>query len=440
MNSQKPTVNVFWFRRDLRLHDNAGLFHALRSGSAVLPVFIFDTGILDNLEDREDRRVEFIHLALSEMQQTLLGIGSTLEVFHGNPLDAFKALSDRYMIGKVYANHDYEPYALRRDQAIRNFLQGQGVEFITMKDQVIFEKSEVVKDDGLPYTVFTPYSRKWRALLATADLPVYPSQEHFAAFYRQGEHKLPALSMMGFQSRGLPFPSRAILDSLISRYGDDRNFPGIPGTSRLGVHLRFGTISIRDLARKAMALNDTFLSELIWRDFYHMILWHFPMVGEGKTFKPAYERIVWRNNEDEFAKWCEGTTGYPIVDAGMRELNATGFMHNRVRMITASFLAKHLLIDWRWGEAYLAGKLLDFDLAANNGGWQWAAGCGCDAAPYFRVFNPTLQMEKFDKKGTYLRQWIPEYFEMNHPLPMVEHSFARKRCLDVYAAALKSDG
>ena len=438
MNSQIPTVNVFWFRRDLRLHDNAGLFHALRLGGDVLPVFIFDTGILDNLEDREDRRVEFIHLALSDMQQKLLGIGSTLEVFHGNPLDAFKALYDRYRIGKVYANHDYDPYALRRDQAIKTFLQGQGTEFITMKDQVIFEKAEVVKDDGLPYTVFTPYSRKWRALLANADLPTYHLEEYFGAFYQQVEQKPPALSMIGFQSRGLPFPSKDIRDSLISRYGEDRNFPGIPGTSRLGVHLRFGTISIRDLARKAMSLDETFLSELIWRDFYHMILWHFPMVGEGKAFKPAYERIAWRNNEDEFAKWCEGTTGYPIVDAGMRELNATGFMHNRVRMITASFLAKHLLIDWRWGEAYFAGKLLDFDLAANNGGWQWAAGCGCDAAPYFRVFNPTLQMEKFDKKGTYLRQWIPEYFEMNHPLPMVDHSFARKRCLDAYASALKS--
>lgn len=440
MNTQRPTINVFWFRRDLRLHDNTGLYHALRSGDSVLPIFIFDTEILDDLDDREDRRVEFIHHALSDIQQNLLRIGSSLEVFHGKPLDVFKALYEGYNIGKVYTNHDYEPYARRRDAVIGTFLNGQGTAFITFKDQVVFEKSEVVKDDGLPYTVFTPYSRKWRALLGITALPVFETEKHFDAFYRQVEQKIPTLSQIGFQSRGLPFPSKEIRDYLITRYGEDRNFPGNSGTSRLGVHLRFGTISIRELARKAMALNETFLSELIWRDFYHMILWHFPMVGEGKAFKPAYDHIVWRNNEDEFAKWCAGTTGYPIVDAGMRELNATGFMHNRVRMITASFLTKHLLIDWRWGEAYFAGKLLDFDLAANNGGWQWAAGSGCDAAPYFRVFNPTLQMEKFDKKGTYLRQWVPEYFEMNHPQPMVEHSFARKRCLDAYGAVLKSAG
>jgi deoxyribodipyrimidine photo-lyase len=437
MNSQIPTINVFWFRRDLRFHDNAALYHALRSGDPVVPIFIFDTEILDDLDDREDRRVEFIHHALSEMQQILLGIGSSMEVFHGKPFDVFKKMYDRYRIGKVYTNHDYEPYARGRDKAIGNFLQGQGTEFITYKDQVVFEKSEVVKDDGLPYTVFTPYSRKWRALLANTGLAVFHTEAHFDAFFRQAEQKIPTLSQIGFRSRGLPFPSKEIRDALIVRYGEDRNFPGIPGTSRLGVHLRFGTISIRELARKAMSLNETFLSELIWRDFYHMILWHFPRVGEGKAFKPAYEQIGWRNNEDEFARWCAGTTGYPIVDAGMRELNATGFMHNRVRMITASFLTKHLLIDWRWGEAYFAGKLLDFDLAANNGGWQWAAGSGCDAAPYFRVFNPTLQMEKFDKKGTYLRQWVPEYFEMNYPQPMVEHSFARKRCLDAYGAVLK---
>lgn len=440
MNKQKPTVNVFWFRRDLRLHDNSGLFHALRSGDPVLPIFIFDTDILDDLDDRQDRRVEFIHHALSDIQHNLIRIGSSLEVLQGKPLEAFKSLYERYNIRKVFANHDYEPYARRRDKVIGTFLNGKGTEFFTCKDQVVFEKSEVVKDDGLPYTVFTPYSRKWRALLAITDLPLFETEALYDAFYRQAEQKIPTLPQIGFQSTGLPFPSKEIRDALITRYGEDRNFPGISGTSRLGVHLRFGTISIRELARKAMALNDTFLSELIWRDFYHMILWHFPMVGEGKAFKPAYEHIAWRNNEDEFARWCAGTTGYPIVDAGMRELNATGFMHNRVRMITASFLTKHLLIDWRWGEAYFAGKLLDFDLAANNGGWQWAAGSGCDAAPYFRVFNPTLQMEKFDREGTYLRQWVPEYFEMNHPQPMVEHSFARKRCLDAYGAVLKPAG
>lgn len=438
MKIQKPLVNIFWFRRDLRLADNAGLFHALKSGIPVLPIFIFDRDILDQLEDKDDRRVEFIHLALMEMHKKLEAVGSGMHIYQGRPLDVFAELLNTYDVKNVFTNHDYEPYAIRRDNAVKELLHANGASFQTYKDQVIFERSEVVKDDGKPYTIFTPYSRKWKAALAANPLHTFPAEKLIDAFYKGPARPMISLNDLGFKPRGLAFPSVVVRDELIKKYSENRNFPALPGTSRLGVHLRFGTISIRDLARRAMGLNETFLNELIWRDFYHMILWHFPQVGEGKSFKPAYDFIQWRNNESEFEKWCKGQTGYPIVDAGMRELNETGFMHNRVRMITASFLTKHLLIDWRWGEAYFARQLLDFDFAANNGGWQWAAGSGCDAAPYFRIFNPALQTEKFDKKGLYIRKWVPEFQELTYARPIVQHELARKRCLDTYGAVLKS--
>jgi deoxyribodipyrimidine photo-lyase len=438
MSSAKPQVNIFWFRRDLRLHDNAGLFHALKEGRPVLPVFIFDREILDKLEDKEDRRVEFIHAALLEMHHKLADVSAGMHICQGKPVDVFTQLMQDYDIEKIFTNHDYEPYAIKRDLAVKEILAKQGISFHSFKDQVIFEKSEVVKDDGKPYTVFTPYSRKWKTTLESNPVQHFPSQNLFNSFYRKAAWQIPSLEEIGFHAKGQAFPSAAFRDELIKKYSENRNFPSLPGTSRLGVHLRFGTISIRELAKKAIGLNETFLNELIWRDFYHMILWHFPQVGEGKAFKPVYDLIQWRNNETEFEQWCKGQTGYPIVDAGMRELNETGFMHNRVRMITASFLTKHLLIDWRWGEAYFASKLLDFDLAANNGGWQWAAGSGCDAAPYFRIFNPALQTEKFDKQGRYIRQWVPEYQELTYQQPIVLHEFARKRCLETYGAMLKS--
>jgi deoxyribodipyrimidine photo-lyase len=432
MSTAKPQVNIFWFRRDLRLHDNTGLFHALKGGRPVLPVFIFDRDILDKLEDKNDRRVEFIHAALMEMHQKLGDVSSSIQIFQGKPAEIFSRLMQEYDIEKVFTNHDYEPYALKRDMAVKELLAKQGISFHSFKDQVIFEKSEVIKDDGNPYTVFTPYSRKWKTVLESNPLQSFPSQHLMDAFYRHAAKPILSLKEIGFHATGQAFPSAVFRAELIKKYTETRNFPSLPGTSRLGVHLRFGTISIRDLAKKAIGLNETFLNELIWRDFYHMILWQFPQVGEGKAFKPVYDLIQWRNNENEFEQWCTGQTGYPIVDAGMRELNETGFMHNRVRMITASFLTKHLLIDWRWGEAYFAGKLLDFDLAANNGGWQWAAGSGCDAAPYFRIFNPALQTEKFDKQGIYIRQWVPDYQELTYPQPIVQHELARKRCLETY--------
>ncbi len=431
-------ISVFWFRRDLRLIDNVGLFHALSSKFPVLPIFIFDKNILDKLDNKSDPRVEFIHLALSEIQSQLIPIGSSLQVFYSTPYEVFDILSENYSIDTVYTNHDYEPYAVERDIAIDAFLEDRGIKLLTFKDQVIFEKNEVIKDDGKPYTVFTPYSRKWKAKLTENDLKEYTTQLLMNHFLKQIEQPIPTLASMGFEKSGLLFPSKVVQTNIIRQYTENRNFPGLDnGTSKIGVHLRFGTISIRALAKTANQTNETFLNELIWRDFYQAILWHFPRVGKGKSFKLEYDRILWRNNEEEFKRWCEGTTGYPIVDAGMRELNATGFMHNRVRMIVASFLTKHLLIDWRWGEAYFAQKLLDFDLAANNGGWQWASGSGCDAAPYFRVFNPYLQTEKFDKSLSYIKKWVPEFQELTYPQPIVIHEVARKRVLLVYSEALK---
>lgn len=432
----KPTVNIFWFRRDLRLRDNAGLFHALKDGNPVVPLFIFDRNILDELDDKADRRVEFIHLVLEDIQKELVKMGATLDVRYGTPIEVYKNIFDEYVIEKVFTNHDVEPYARKREEAIEKLLQQQGATLLTFKDQVILEKNEVLKDDGKPYTVFTPYSRKWKAILTEFHLKSYPNKKYFSNFYKQAAKEIISLDAMGFIPTGQSFPGKEWQGQIIRNYKEQRNIPSIQGTSRLSVHLRFGTISIRELADEAGALNETYLNELIWRDFYQMILWHFPHVV-GRSFRKEYDTIKWRNNEKEFEAWCNGQTGYPIVDAGMRELNTTGFMHNRVRMIVASFLTKHLLIDWRWGEAYFAKKLLDFDLSANNGGWQWAAGSGCDAAPYFRVFNPYLQTQKFDPQLKYIRHWVPEFEEFSYPPPIVQHEAARKRCLETYAAALK---
>jgi deoxyribodipyrimidine photo-lyase len=433
----KQKVSVFWFRRDLRLEDNAGLYHALSGPDPVLPLFIFDRNILDKLEDKADRRVEFIHAAIGEMQAVLHKMGASLNVYYDFPGKVWRQLLSEYQVAQVFTNHDYEPYATERDTALTGMLAEEGIPFHSFKDQVIFEKDEVLKDDGKPYTVFTPYSKKWKTVLNDFYLSSYPVKKYSSGFYRQAARPIPSLSSMGFLPVDKPFPSKLLKDETLKKYRQHRDYPAETGTGRLGVHLRFGTCSIRQLARKAAGLSDTFLNELIWRDFYQMILWHFPAVGRGMAFKPVYDRIPWRNDEEEFEKWCRGLTGYPIVDAGMRELNATGFMHNRVRMIVASFLSKHLLIDWRWGEAYFAGKLLDYDLAANNGGWQWAAGSGCDAAPYFRIFNPYLQTRRFDPKGEYISRWVPEYAGFGYPAPMVAHELARKRALEVYGQALK---
>ncbi|MCE4216650.1 cryptochrome/photolyase family protein [Aquirufa antheringensis] len=424
-------VSIFWFRRDLRIEDNHGLFQALSTSEPVLPLFIFDTNILDRLPSKKDGRVEFIHQAITLLNEA---IGGHLCVKHGNPLAIFKDLMTKWDIVRIYTNHDYERYGLDRDVSISELAQEKGIEFRSFKDQVVFEKDEVLSGAGTPYTVFTPYSRKWKALLAETSLPNFPSSE--STNYVSDTFTLPSLADIGFQSSGLLFPQASVADELIRAYAQDRDFPAKPGTSRLSVHLRFGTLSIRSLVRQAIGKSEVWLNELIWRDFYFNILHHFPHISEKHSFRKEYDRMNWRNNEEEFKAWCEGKTGYPIVDAGMRELNATGFMHNRVRMIVASFLVKHLLIDWRWGEAYFAEKLLDFDFAANNGGWQWASGSGCDAAPYFRVFNPTLQTQKFDQSLAYIKKWVPELQELSYPAPIVNHELARARVLAAYKEAL----
>lgn len=429
-------ITICWFRRDLRLHDNAALYHALRSGGDVLSLFVFDRNILDKLEDKKDRRVEFIHLALADMQAQLTKMNSSMLVKYGSPLEVWQEIVQQYDIAEVYTNHDYEPYANERDGQIRQFLAGKGIAFKTFKDQAIFEKSEVLSGSGTAYTVFTPYSRKWKEKLNDFYLKEYPTEKYFGNFFKTSPIAMPTLQSMGFDGVGVGFPNKEVREQIIKNYAEKRDIPSVMGTSRLSVHLRFGTLSIRTLAKQTKDLSENFLNELIWRDFYFQILHNFPHVGTGKAFREAYDRIEWRNNPAEFEAWCKGQTGYPIVDAGMRELNTTGFMHNRVRMIVASFLTKHLLIDWRWGEAYFAKKLLDFDLSANNGGWQWASGSGCDAAPYFRVFNPTLQTQKFDSKLEYIKQWIPELNSFDYPRPIVEHDFARKRVLEVYKKAL----
>ncbi len=431
--------NFFWFRRDLRLDDNAGLYHALKQDLPVIPIFIFDDNILKRLEDRSDARVTFIHDVISEIKEKLKELGSDLMIKYGDPIDVWTELVDKFDINAIYCNRDYESYAINRDQAVEQVLRAKNASLRTFKDHVIFEKDEVLKDNGEPYTVFTPYKRKWLARLDSRPdgyyFKSYPCEKYYEGFIKGHQFSLLTLNEMNFERSAIVIPNNAVAQGIIRNYEANRNFPGIEGTSRLGIHFRFGTISIREKARKARKLSYTFLNELIWRDFYSMILSAFPHV-EGGSFRAKYDRIEWRNNEKEFKAWCEGKTGYKIVDAGMRELNASGHMHNRVRMITASFLTKHLLIDWRWGEAYFASKLLDFELASNNGGWQWASGSGTDAAPYFRIFNPYTQLEKFDKQLKYVNRWVPEHNSDAYPREIVDHKQARERCLRIYKEAL----
>ena len=435
--SQEPIV-IFWLRRDLRLEDNVGLYHALQTKQAVLPLFIFDTQILDKLP-KDDARVSFIHKQLAVLKKQLEDQGSTVLVHYGSPLVIFKNIIKKYPVATVYTNRDYEPYALERDETIKQLLATQNISFKTFKDQVIFETNQIVKGDGNPYVVYTPYKNKWIATLQEeTHLKEYSITKNASCFLQTDVVTMPSLQDMGFEEATIAVPKSHTTATLIANYEATRNFPGIvQGTSRLGPHLRFGTVSIRQLVKKAQqAENKTFLSELIWREFFMQILWHFPHTTH-KAFRPKYDRIVWRNNEAEFKKWCAGHTGYALVDAGMRELNTTGFMHNRVRMLVASFLCKHLLIDWRWGETYFAERLLDYDLSANVGNWQWAAGSGVDAAPYFRIFNPITQVMKFDKQQEYINKWVPELQELTYPPMMVDHKMARERCLKTYKEALR---
>lgn len=434
IRSLKP-YSIFWFRRDLRLNDNRGLFEALSSKYPVLPIFIFDTEILGKLHNAHDARVGFIYKEITKLKAELEEFGSDLRVFHGKPKDIWVKLVKDPMLKAVYVNRDYEPRSMERDEETWKILQSKDKAFHSFKDQVIFEKHEVLKKDGKPYTVFTPYKRRWLEAATKESFQTFDSQTLKSRYLQIKRIPILSLEEVGFKDSDIEIPSTKVPQKTIKNYNTTRDIPSIKGTSKLGIHFRFGTISIREKARKAQGLNDVYLSELIWRDFYQMILFHFPKVVSN-CFKPAYEEIRWRSDEKGFEAWCQGQTGYPMVDAGMRELLATGYMHNRVRMVVASFLCKHLLIDYKWGEAWFARHLLDFDLAANNGGWQWAAGTGCDAAPYFRVFNPASQQKKFDPEFKYIKKWIPEFGTCAYPEPIVEHKFARQRALDTYKASL----
>jgi deoxyribodipyrimidine photo-lyase len=432
----KQPISIFWFRRDLRLDDNHGFLKALQSDYTVLPLFIFDSDILEKLPE-DDARLTFIYDTLQRMRSTLeKEQNSSMAIFHGKPINIYKQLVKAYNIQEVYTNHDYEPYATERDSEIEHFLKAQDITFKTFKDQVIFEKDDVVKKDGLPYKVYTPYMKVWKAKFRLQTLEAYDTTSNFKNLINN--QQLPNLSLaeIGFKRSTQPIIKYTVTPTLIQQYEDTRNFPAKDSTSKVGPHLRFGTVSVRKMVQKAIAEdNEIFWQELIWREFFMQILWHFPHTHKD-AFKSKYDRIEWRNNEGEFKLWCEGQTGYPLVDAGMRQLNETGFMHNRVRMLVGSFLCKQLLIDWRWGEAYFAEKLHDYDMSSNVGNWQWVAGSGVDASPYFRIFNPTSQILKFDKDLKYIQKWVPEFQELTYAHPMVDHKMARERCLKTYKEAI----
>lgn len=432
----KDTVTIFWFRRDLRLDDNIGFYNALKSEHKVLPIFIFDKEILSKLP-KDDARVTFIYDTLQEMRSELQDkYGSSIAMFHGNPESVFLELIKNYTIDAVVINRDYEPYATKRDESIEQLLSENDIEFKTFKDQVIFEKDEVIKKDGDPYKVYTPYMKLWKEQFKKEDLKIYYTNDVLDNLIQNSRLPNLSLSDIGFTKSNQEITPYTVTPTLIKEYEDTRNYPAQDATSRLGPHLRFGTVSVRKMVKKAIAeSNEVFWQELIWREFFMQILWHFPHTKD-EAFKGKYDRIEWRNNEKEFKAWCKGETGYPLVDAGMRQLNETGFMHNRIRMLVGSFLCKHLLIDWRWGEAYFAEKLHDYEMASNVGNWQWVAGSGVDASPYFRIFNPTTQIKKFDKDLKYIKKWVKDYEKSSYPKEIVDHKSARERCLTVYKAAV----
>ncbi|WP_158825154.1 cryptochrome/photolyase family protein [Mucilaginibacter lacusdianchii] len=431
---KKAPITLFWLRRDLRLHDNAGLYHALKSGQPVLCLFIFDREILDKLEDRDDARVTFIYQTIQTLRDELQKHGSSLLIKYAKPDDAWNEILQEYTVASVYTNRDYEPYAKRRDGSIGEKLQQRGIPFRTFKDQMIFERDEVVKDDGKPYTVFTPYKKRWFKKVNVFYLSSYPTEKYLSNLHKTKSLPNITLQQMNFTESSIEFPETEY-EHIIDDYARNRDYPAKKGTSHIGIHLRFGTVSIRDAARAAFTREQTWLGELVWREFYMMILDHFPET-EKHAYRAAFDRIEWRNNEHEFELWCKGQTGYPLVDAGMRELNATGFMHNRVRMVAASFLVKHLLVDWRLGEHYFARKLLDYEGSTNVGSWQWVAGSGTDVMPYFRIFNPEAQIKKFDSKNEYIKKWVPEYGTNQYPEPIIENKAGKERALKTYRAAV----
>ena len=431
-------ASIFWFRRDLRIDDNPGLYEALANSKNVIPIFIFDTNIIDNLPS-DDNRIKFIWHSLSLLNERLKEVGSTLNIFKGNPLEVFKKIILKYRLISVYVNRDYEKYSIKRDKEINTFLNENKIAFNASKDHVFFEPNEILKSDGTPYTVFTPYSKKWFEKFYSEKLPQYQIKNLVDNFFKTNYKPIMSLSEIGFSNDEIEFEKFNLGDELIKNYNSKRDFPYLNSTSKIGPYLRFGLISVREVGKKTIEkkFDQSFLRQLIWRDFYIQIFFHFPD-SENENFKPAYDKIIWLNEEEKFEKWCAGKTGYPIVDAGMKELNATGFMHNRVRMIAASFLCKHLLIHWKKGESYFAKKLLDYEMASNVGNWQWVAGTGVDAAPYFRLFNPEIQMKKFDPQKVYIKKWLPKYDPENYLEPIIDHNYARERCLNAYKIALNN--
>jgi deoxyribodipyrimidine photo-lyase len=430
-------LTVFWFRRDLRLDDNHGLHQALKIGDEVLPVFIFDTDILARFPDKSNRQAGFLIEAVNTLKLQLIALGSDLHVFYGSPMQIIADLVARFPVKRVFANEDYEPEAKRRDDEIARMFREKTVDFQLFADQLVFNPGMVLKSDGTPYSVFTPFANRWKQLLAAHSMPDFSIDEFVGNLSSQVQLEVFDFNRLGYRFDFANSIAFKVPEQTIIHYHDTRNFPALTdGTTHVGVHLRFGTISIRKLVIIAQQLNEQFLNELIWREFFMHILFHFPHVVRG-GFKKNYDRIEWRNNEAEFLRWCKGETGIPLVDAGIRELNATGFMHNRVRMVVASFLTKHLLIDWRWGEAYFAQKLIDYELSSNNGNWQWAAGSGCDATPYFRIFNPYRQQERFDPQFEYIARWVPEYnTEAYKSLNQLDLALAKERCLIAYKRAI----
>ncbi len=428
-------VVLHWFRRDLRWQDNRALHAALTSGLPVVPMFVFDQDILSNLDHPSDARVTFLHERIAQLQTEATTHGGSLLVVHGKPLDVVRSLLESGMVRAVYTNEDYEPYAQTRDASIQEELDAKGIPFHTFTDHVVQAPGEVMKPDGTPYTVFTPFSKRWHLNLSEENMASAPSEEHLDQLHSWTSTEIPSLASMGFEKSEISAPEAVLSKDVLAKYADLRDVPSVQGTSRLSVHLRFGTLSIREAARAGFKHSEKWLTELIWRDFYQHIMHAFPH-SMTDAFRPQYDRVPWRHSDADFETWAQGKTGYPLVDAGMRELLATGFMHNRVRMVVASFFCKHLLLDWRLGERHFAAHLLDFELASNVGGWQWAAGSGCDAAPYFRVFNPTSQLQKFDRQHEYVKQWVPEFGTPAYPEPMVDHKMARQRAIDTYKAAL----
>ena len=425
---------IFWFRRDLRLNDNHGLYKALNYSNNVLPIFIYDTNITNKLEEN-DHRLKFISDAIAGINSYLKSTNNKIFTFEGKPSEVLSQLIRKYKIKGIFFNKDYEPYARDRDQDIIKMCDEEGVSCYSFKDHVIFEEDEIVKNDGSPYVVYTPYSKKWLEKFKESKLESYDSENHLYNLVKANGIEYPEFNKT-FNNEVINPKNYVLNNDIIDKYEDTRNFPALDTTSRVGVHLRFGTLSLRKIVNKSSnSFNNTYLKELIWREFFIQILWHYPHTI-NTSFKEKYERIKWRTNMNDFKLWCDGKTGYPIVDAGMNELNKTGFMHNRLRMIVGSFLCKHLLIDWRLGEKYFADKLFDYEQASNVGNWQWVAGCGVDAAPYFRIFNPESQQTKFDKQKEYIKKWIPEFDENNYTEKIVDHKFARERCLKTYKEAL----